>query len=272
MAASLLLALILAAVLLAAAVSFIGVFRRFRGAVHGFLAATPDIIVRAYTLTGIAVTVAGHPLTMDLLRPWFRRTARTPAVLADLLRSRVPPAAIPPLPLVRDGLLPILKRAGALPPPTGYIPANRILREPFDGEVVLAYVIEGWHQVTYVTEGMLAAWSLTRGALHSRALANLRAKTAHLLGEIGGPRRDYIALDGFEAARLLVADLLASPDVVDPVFAIPDEHALHLRPGRDASALEAEAARHLATAAHPLTARLYRWTPAGPVPKDDDRT
>jgi hypothetical protein len=222
----------------------------------------------------MSITVAGYPLTVDLLRLCLTRLQLTratpgpavPEVLADVLRRSVPPMSIPPLALVRDRILPVLKRERTLPPATGYVTENRVLRVPFDGEVVIAYVIEGQFRVTYVTEGMQTSWGLAPGALHELALANLRAKTQHLLAEIGGPREDYVALDGFDAARLLVADLLIPPGLADPLLAIPHEHALLVRSRSTAGALTDETQRALSAASLPLAAHLYRWTPGGPIP------
>ncbi|HXF81940.1 MAG TPA: hypothetical protein VNN19_04225, partial [bacterium] len=191
-----------------------------------------------------------------------------PAAMTDHLRASVPPARIPPFPLVRDRLLPMLKRGDRLPPATGYVVENRVARTSFTDDVVLCYVIRGPYQVTLVTEGMLRSWAVDGAALHALALRNLRAATEHLREEIGPARRDYLALDGFEAARLLAADLLIPPAITDPVLAIPHEHALLIRPAVDAPALAVEAARLAADAALPLTARLFRWTPGGPVALD----
>ena len=254
-----------AAVLLAAAVRIVSGFRRFREATRAAFEATPDIRVTAYTPTGMSVTVAGYPLTTNLLRRHLTRTRPGPDALADMLRRAVPPMSIPPLGLVRDRILPMLKRDSTLPPATGYAPENRVLRTPFDSDVVIAHVIEGQFRVTYVTKGMLDAWDLAPDALHELALANLRAKTEHLLAEIGGPRGDYVALDGFDAARLLVADLLIPPGLTDPLLAIPHEHALLVRSGSAAGPLAEETGRALSHSSLPLTSCFYRWTSGGPV-------
>jgi hypothetical protein len=254
-----------AAVLLAAAVRMVAGFRRFREATRTALEATPDIRVVASTPTGLSTTVSGYPLTAALLRLYLARSRPGPEVVANALRRAVPPASMPPLGLVRDRILPMLKRGSTLPPATGYAPENRVLRTPFDGDVVIAYVIEGQFRVTYVTKGMLDAWGLAPDALHELALANLRAKTQHLLAEIGGPRGDYVALDGFDAARLLVADLLIPPGLTDPLLAIPHEHALLVRSGAAAGPLAEETSRALSHSSLPLTSRAYRWTSGGPV-------
>lgn len=212
------------------------------------------------------VTVSGYPLRITLLKHLFRRAPV--GELADALRARVPAMRIPPFDLVRDRIFPVLKHTTTLPPRTGYIAENRILRVPFDEAIVIAYAIEGQLQITYVTEGMVSRWALTQEALHALAVHNLRAKTEHVLAEIGGPRREYAALDGFDAARLLVADLIIPPGVIDPVLAIPHEHALLVHDRAGAGVLRERAAQALRGASLPLTSHLYRWTAGGPVRAD----
>ena len=238
-------------------------FLRLRNRLRAALDGTPDIRVTDYTSTGMKVTVSGYPLRTSLLRHLFRPASV--GEIADALRARVPAMTIPPFGLVRDRIFPVLKHTTTLPPPTGYMVENRIMRVPFDEAIVVAYAIEGQFQITYVTEGMLSRWALPRDALHTLALDNLRAKTNHVLAEIGGPRREYAALDGFDAARLLVADLIIPPGVTDPVLAIPHEHALLIHDRADADALRERAAQALRGASLPLTSHLYRWTDGGPV-------
>src|SRR5256712_10175407 len=83
----------------------------------------------------------------------------------------------------------------------------------------------------------------------------------HILDEIGGPRAEYVSLDGFDAARLLVADLLVPAGVVDPLLAIPHEHACLIAPTADRHHIARRAQRMFETARVPLTPRLYRPSP-----------
>jgi hypothetical protein len=263
------LAVLLAAVGVAIIRHAVG-FLRFRARVRAALNATPDIRWQHWTGRGLAVAVSGYPLELDLIPTYLHLRLRRPREpmlfheLADALRSRIPPAAVPPLPLVRDRILPVLKARGLLPPERGYAAENILVRRPLDGEVSIAYVVEGQFRMTYVTRGMLGTWNLDGGALHALALENLRAKTRHLLEEIGGPRGEYAALDGYDAARLLVADLLAPPEVADPLFAIPHEHLCLIAPSERQTELRTAAVEAHRDAALPLTTELYRWTAAGP--------
>jgi hypothetical protein len=184
--------------------------------------------------------------------------------VADALRGRVPPAAIPPRPRVKDRNLPVLKGLRALPPERGYLAENVLLRRALDREVSIAYVIEGQFRMTYVTAGMLRGWQMEEDALHSLAEDNLRQRTRHLLDEIGGPRREYLALDGYDAARLLVADLLVPPGLRDAIFAIPHEHACLLAPADERAALREAAEAAYRAADLPLTSALYRWAGTRP--------
>jgi len=246
-------------------------FLRFRARVRAALDATPDIRWQRWTGRGLAVAVSGYALELDLIPTYLH--ARLPRVreralleeLADALRRRIPPGAIPPLPLVRDRILPVLKPVRALPPDRGYLPENVLIRRALDPEVSIAYVMEGQFRMTYVSAGMLRAWDLGADALHALAVENLRERTAHLLDEIGGPRREYVALDGYDASRLLVADLLVPPGLRDPLFAIPHEHACLLAPAGERAALRAAAEAAHRTATLPLSTALYRWTGAGPA-------
>ena len=268
-------ALLLAAIGVAVVRHSLG-FMRFRARVRTSLDGTPDIRWHRWTRRDLAVTVSGYALELDLIPTYLYLRLRRPresallSELADELRRRVPPGAVPPLLLVRDRLLPVLKRADTLPPDTGYVPENALARRALDDDISVAYVVEGQFRMTYVTRRMLHAWELDGDTLHSLALENLRGKTRHLLEEIGGPRREYVALDGYDAARLLVADLLVPPDVTDPLFAIHHEHACLIAPADQQEELRAAAVEAFRAAPLPLTAAAYRVTAAGPRRIDED--
>ncbi|MDQ7819482.1 MAG: hypothetical protein QN173_00515 [Armatimonadota bacterium] len=248
-------------------------WERFRAEVRSALDQTPDIACRRQTHRGMICSVWGYELEVDLqvayLDACLRRlpAARVADALARALRRRIPPVAPPPWALVAGRLFPLLRRQDRLPPSDDYPPETRLARRSVDAEVAVIYVIEGYHQVTYVTEGMVRAWGMGLDGLHARACDNLRERTRHILREIGGPRTDYVALDGYDAARLLVGDLLVPAGMDDPLLAVPHEHACLLAPARQRDALAAQAAALFARAAAPLTRRLYRLGPAGPLPQ-----
>jgi len=261
-----------AAVIIAAAAIATQVgFSRFRRRVRAHLAHTADIEWRRDTPTGAAVAVCGYHLDTDLLSTYvyrLRRRADERALLDELaaaLRARVPAVSPPPFPLVRDRIFPLLKRTASLPPAAGYAAANRVVRRALDTDLSIVYVIEGQHRFTFVTEGMPAAWGVDGGALHDLAIVNLRARTRHVLEEIGGPRTEYLSLDGLDATRLLVADLIIPAGVEQPLLAIPHEHACLIGGAAQRDRLAARAAAMHAAAPTPLTRSLYRFTPEGPV-------
>jgi hypothetical protein len=248
-------------------------FVRFRDRFRAYLAGHPDIEWGADTSNGLICAVSGFPLEVDLLETYvFHLRRREPERvsfdrLVAGLRHRVPPTVPPPLPLVEDRILPLIKREADLVRSAGYRRQHRPVCSPFVDGLVVTYVIEGQFRLTVVTEGMRSAWGLETDALHALALANLRTKTAHLLDELGGPRTEYIALDGFDAARLLVAELIIPPGIADPVLAIPHEHACLIAAAADAGGLAARAAGMHEAAELPLTAQVFTLSPDGPVPR-----
>lgn len=262
-------------VALLAAVLMRTAFGRFRRRLRDYLTRTGDIEWRRDTAAGGVCAVLGYELELDLLGTFayrWRRAADESKLFADLaavLRGKVPPVSPPPFPLVRDRIFPLLKRASSLPAAEGYAFANRIVRRPLNEDVYVAYVIEGQHRFTYVTEGMPAAWGVGGEALDGVALSNLRTRTRLILEEIGGPRTEYLSLDGFDAARALVADLIIPAGVDQPLLAIPHEHACLIAGAADRVRLAAQAQEMFEAATVPLTPRLYRATPDGLVPLED---
>jgi hypothetical protein len=115
---------------------------------------------------------------------------------------------------------------------------------------------------------MRTGWEMQRSALHDRALANLRAHTVHLLEELGGPQAEYVSLDGLDATRALVADLIIPGGIAQPVLAIPHEHACLIADVSNRVRLAARAAAMFQGAQVPLSPRLWRITSEGlrPMP------
>jgi hypothetical protein len=249
-------------------------FVRFRGRVRNFLAQSADISWRRDTPSGAIYAVLGYDVGVDLLTTYVYHVRRKDdesillADLADALRGRLPPVSVPPALFVRDRILPLLRRTSALPPSTGYQPENRLVRSELDDEVSIAYIILGQHRYTFVTEGMRTGWEMQRSALHDRALANLRTHTVHLLEELGGPQAEYVSLDGLDATRALVADLIIPGGIAQPVLAIPHEHACLIADVSNRVRLAARAAAMFQDAQVPLSPRLWRTTSEGlrPVP------
>lgn len=244
-------------------------FVAFRERFRAHLRTAPDIEWRKDTPAGMVCAVSGLPLEADLLESYVYLTRhRQPESdlfddLIDALRHRLPPIAPPPLPLVQDRVLPVLRREADLVLSRGYRRQHFPVRTPLFGDIVAAYVIEEQFQMTIITEGMRSAWGIGVDTLHALAVEDLRAKTRHLLHELGGPQTDYVALDGYDAARILVADLIVPPEIPDPVVAIPHAHACLIAPAAHAAELAARAAALYAQAELPLTTRVFAIRPGG---------
>ncbi len=269
-------AIVVAIVLAALVVSAVGwSYRRFAGVRARLLEylgqAAPEITVRALTEVGFAAVALGNEVDVDLAtlarrrprgmseRQWFDQ-------VLDGVRARVPVPPAPPYPLIMDRVLPLLKPAAYVRVFDRYPPPLRLAWRVLPGDVTVTYVVAGMHQRTLVTASMVEAWGVSLEALHTQAVENLRKQTAHLLEEIGGPRARYEHLDGLEATRILVADLIVPPDVTDPVIAVPEETVLLIAPARERVALAAEAAARHADSTRPVSPLVFRLSAAGPVP------
>ncbi|MDR7483651.1 MAG: hypothetical protein QN183_03170 [Armatimonadota bacterium] len=257
------------AAVLAAAVSHRVAATRARVLAH-LRQAAPEITVIKRTPLGFVAEVLGVPVEVDLASLLRRRPRGADGqwldqLLADL-RARVPAPPPPPLALVCDRIMPLLRPQAHPDLFTRYPPALHLAWRPCAPGVVVTYVLAGLEAQVAVTRGWLDAWRLPVEALHAMAVDNLRRQTQHILAEIGGPRMRYEHLDGLDATRVLVADLVVPPGVRDPVAAIPEETVLLLAPAAQAVALAAEAAARHAASTRPLAAGLLRLTAAGPLP------
>ena len=141
-----------------------------------------------------------------------------------------------------------------------YPHALRLAWRPFAQDVALTYAITAMDQRTIVTQGVLEAWAQSVDTVHGLAVGNLRQQSEHILEEIGGRRMRYEHLDGFDATRILVADLLVPQDLEDPFMAIPEETALLIAPASERAALQAEATSRHAASTRPLTPALFRFS------------
>lgn len=264
---------IVAAALLVSAVALS--YRRFADARADVLAylksAAPEISIEALTDTGFRARVLGAEIDVDLATVLRQRGRGTPGrawldqVLAGI-RARVPLPEAPPFALVRDRIVPLLKPASYVDLFEHYRESQRLVWRLVAPGIAVTYVIAGVHQTTAVTRLALAAWATTAGELHDLAIANLRAQTQHLLEELGGPRARYEHLDGFDATRILTADLITPNGLTDPLIAIPEESVLLVGSASERASLQAEATARCAAAARPLSAALFRPGPAGPIP------
>jgi hypothetical protein len=272
--------MMIVAVLVAAALVVSAVassYRRFAALRAGLLehlrTAAPEVSVNGLTDVGFSAQILGSNITVDLAtllrqrpkglteREWFDQVVVG-------MRARVPLPDIAPFALVRDRIVPQLKPASYAHLFQRYPAPQRLVWRPWLPGIAVTYVITGLHQFTAVTQRALEVWATTPDTLHALAVANLRTHTEHLLAELGGPRRRYEHLDGLDATRILVADLILPGDIGDPVVALPEETVLLVAPAAEQAGLAAEAAvRHRATT-RPLSPQVFRLGPAGPVPLD----
>ncbi len=257
------------------AAAFAWSYRRFhtlRGRLITYLhTAAPEMTVVSLTDVGFSVQVLGTDIDVDLAT-----LARThPAGLTETqwfasviegIRAQVPLPAAAPYPLVADRLMPLLKPSTYVALFERYPPALRLASRRFASDVAVTYVIAAADRRTAVTSAMLDAWGIGVEALHARSVENLRKQTAHLLAELGGPRARYEHIDGYDATRILVADLIVPSETRDPVVAIPEETVLFTAPRAEQIALAAEAEEGHRASARPLTPVLFSLSTTGPVP------
>jgi hypothetical protein len=238
-------------------------FGPFRAEVLSLLRSRhPDIAMVRETPEGAILRVAGVEVRLEvvsLYRRW-RGRARPDAVdgLAGAIRADLPPIRPQALTSVRPHLLPLIKPQSFIALYDHYPSAFRLAVRRFAEGLAIVYAAEAVHQITYVTGAMLEAWGLPADQLHAIALANLRRRTAHLLEELGGPQTVYEHLDGFEAARILVPELVTPPALQPALAAIPHEHLLLIAAADEAPRLAREAAAAHQGAKFPLSPAVFQ--------------
>lgn len=246
-------------------------YRRVTGTRARLLAylreAAPEVVVTRLTPLGFVAHVLGVPVEVDVAsllrrRPRGPEAARFAQILADV-RSRLPVPAPPPLSLVQDRIMPLLRPQADADLFVHYPAPVHLVARPLVEGVVVTYVIGGTDTYTAITRGVLEAWGLSVEALHALAIENLRRHTQHVLAEIGGPRTRYEHLDRYDATRVLVADLVTPADIPDAVLAIPEETVLLVAPVAQARALATEAAALHAASSRPLTPTVFRLASGG---------
>lgn len=90
----------------------------------------------------------------------------------------------------------------------------QLVYRPFLADLIICYVVDEGESVGYVNEEHLKSWGVLESTLYNQALDNLRKRTlqpnmASVTGN--GAQRLYLYAtgDGYDAARLLLTDVLA---------------------------------------------------------------
>ncbi len=145
----------------------------------------------------------------------------------------------------------------------------QLIYRPFMADMIVCYVIDEPDSVAFVNEEHLKVWGVMETTLYTRAVDNLRTKTlkpgtAQVIGEGADMLFIYATLDGYDAARILLLDIMNEWAHIIPgrlVIGIPNRdfligfsdanpevlHRLALRIAQDAQTLD-----------YPLTDQL--WT------------
>lgn len=105
---------------------------------------------------------------------------------------------------------------------------------PFLADLMICYVVDEPESVAYVNEDHLKAWQVLETTLHNTALDNLRKKTlqpgmAQVIGAGDQMLCIYATGDGYDAARILLGDVLAEWAALLPgrlVLGIPNRDFL----------------------------------------------
>ncbi|MBP1467694.1 DUF1444 family protein [Candidatus Chloroploca sp. M-50] len=109
-----------------------------------------------------------------------------------------------------------------------------IVYRPFLADLMLTYVIDEQASIAYLNDDHLERWDLAEHDLHTTAIANLRQRTEEktsytIAGEGASRLLIYNTLDGFDATRLLLANLLERHRIDFPgqmVIGIPNRDFL----------------------------------------------
>jgi uncharacterized protein YtpQ (UPF0354 family) len=110
----------------------------------------------------------------------------------------------------------------------------QLVYRPFMADLIVCYVIDEPESVAFVNEEHLKTWGVLETTLYTRAVDNLRIKTlkpgtAQVYGEGAEMLFIYAALDGYDAARILLTEIMTEWDAIVPgrlVIGIPNRDFL----------------------------------------------
>ncbi|MBA3469694.1 MAG: DUF1444 family protein [Herpetosiphonaceae bacterium] len=110
----------------------------------------------------------------------------------------------------------------------------QLIYRPFMSDMIVCYVIDEPDSVAFVNEEHLKVWGVMETTLYTRAVDNLRTKTlkpgtAEVTGDGAEMLFIYATLDGYDAARILLLDIMNEWSQIIPghlVIGIPNRDFL----------------------------------------------
>lgn len=166
----------------------------------------------------LRLRVTGEPVEADLTNfydAYLRNPGQIDAVVqtfARVLLGEIPERSEADYTILADRVYPMLKKHDIL-----LLVADRklpaLVYRDFLANLIITYVIDEPNSVAYINEAHLERWNLTVQDLHEQALDNLRQRTAGIDSVTTGTGDQRLFIfssgDGYDATRLLLADVLA---------------------------------------------------------------
>lgn len=145
-----------------------------------------------------------------------------------------------------------------------------VVWRPLVDEIVVSYVLDSEHGMTYLTHADLAAWRKGADEIHAIALENLRRRSAPLGGRIDPSTGVQVirTRDGYDAARVLILNELLKEAREDLLVGLPDRDTLMVMavPVEKHRKVAVEFEKRIASAGHAvITRKVFRLTPTGIV-------
>lgn len=181
----------------------------------------------------------GRPVTSDL-HHFYSAYLRSPDQLESILqtlegavRSLAPDRSQQLWDELEDRIYPMLKPATMLLD-VAERGLPQLVYRPFMADLIICYVIDEPESVAYVNVDHLAAWNVIESTLYTRAIDNLRTKTLkpnmlQVHGQGSQTLFIYATRDGYDAARILLTDVLSEWSALIPnnlVVGIPNRDFL----------------------------------------------
>lgn len=180
---------------------------------------TIQVVARHDLQLSVRVGEQQRPVETDLRR-LYDAYRKNPALIDAVFQTFVH-VLLDEMPETRGGDFEAIKeRIYPMLKPIEFLAAVRDRKVPmlaysdFLGGLVVAYVIDEQRSVAYISEEHLDTWKVSVLDLHAQALENLRRRTNESVDYVtagDGERRLFIfnSGDGYDAARLLLTDVLA---------------------------------------------------------------